>query len=104
LWHNIYKGKGDVTMKYCTLCERKVDPVKAKFSWLFFIICFGVFYLPYHWFFKKKNRCPICQTKKLDKYSPEEIEAKREKKEHKAEERKEFINNTVEKIKDIASE
>lgn len=59
-------------MKYCTLCERNVDPIKSKWSWAWFIIlCFtvigGIGYAIYHVLLKRKNRCPICGTKKLSK-------------------------------------
>ncbi len=51
--------------KYCTLCQRYIDPVKKKFSWGVFILCFGIFYLPYRILFVHKNRCPVCGTNKL---------------------------------------
>lgn len=92
-------------MKYCTLCERNVDPVKSKFSWpVFILLCFtmvgGLVYVIFHLFFKKKNRCPICFTKKLDKMSPAQKEAKFIEKEEKKEKRKETIANIADKVKE----
>ena len=53
------------TIKMCTLCDRKVQPVK-KFSvpaFLGWACLFGVgaiVYLVYYAVLKKKNACPIC--------------------------------------------
>lgn len=90
-------------MKYCTLCQRYVEPTKSKWSWGWFIIlCFtivgGIGYAIYHVLLKKKNRCPICNTKKLVKYSPEDIESKKLEKQEKAEQRKETITNLKDKV------
>jgi len=57
---------------FCELCDRPITPVKSKFSWAWFILfCFsgigGIIYIIYHILFKKKNRCPLCGTKKLKK-------------------------------------
>lgn len=58
-----------VTIKYCPLCERKVEPVK-KVNWIVFIILLligvvpGIIYFVYY-LLKPKTRCPVCGTKKL---------------------------------------
>lgn len=90
-------------MKYCTLCNRYVEPVKSKFNWAVFILlcfCFGIglLYLLYHLFLKKKNRCPICYTTKLEKYSMEDKAKNEAMKEAKIEEIKENINVVKDKV------
>lgn len=57
-------------MKVCTLCGRPVDPVKSQFSWAWFLLlCFtgigGIFYIIYHIMLKRRNKCPICRSKRL---------------------------------------
>lgn len=57
-----------MAVKWCPLCERKVEPTK-KFNWpLFIILLFlgglGLLYFIYY-LFKPKNVCPICGTKRL---------------------------------------
>ena len=52
-------------MKYCVHCQRNVKPEK-KFSWVAFILCLGVFYLPYYFVFKRKQ-CPICAGAEFEK-------------------------------------
>ena len=54
-------------MKYCVHCQRNVKPEK-KFSWVAFLLLLGVFYLPYHLIFKKKQ-CPICAGAEFEKVS-----------------------------------
>ncbi len=88
-------------MKYCTLCKRYVEPTK-KFNWAIFLLgllTFGivsVIYLLYYLFIAKKAFCPICGTKQLTKYSPEDAEAKKLEKQEKIEK----IKETAEVIKD----
>lgn len=57
-----------MAVKFCPLCERKVEPVK-KFSWPIFLILFltiGGWLLYLLWFFIFAKRvCPICGTKNL---------------------------------------
>lgn len=58
-----------MAVKYCPLCDRKVEPTK-RFNWPIFILLlvFGgvgaIIYFIYY-LLKPKNRCPICGTKKL---------------------------------------
>lgn len=54
-----------MAVKYCSLCERQVEPVKKKFSWPIFLLFLGIPYLIYRAIFVRKNRCPICGTKRL---------------------------------------
>ena len=55
-------------VKYCPLCDRKVEPVK-KFNWVFFLLTvwigIGLIYLLYHLIFGSRKYCPICGTKRL---------------------------------------
>lgn len=89
-------------MKYCTLCKRYVEPTK-KFNWAIFLLgllTFGtisVIYLLYYLFFAKKV-CPICGTKQLIKYSPEDREAKNLEKQEKIEKIKETAGTIKDKI------
>lgn len=66
-------------MKYCTLCQRYIEPQK-KFNWIFFLLtCWfgvGLIYLAYYLIFGKKKYCPICKNNKLIKESPEILEDK----------------------------
>ncbi len=77
-------------MKYCSLCQRYVEPQK-KFSWAIFLLGFltlgiiSVIYLVYYLIFASKKYCPICKGTKMEKHSPEDVEAKRLKKEEKKE-------------------
>jgi rRNA maturation endonuclease Nob1 len=52
-----------MAVRYCESCGKIVRGVKRKFSWFTFLICLGVFYLPYHWFLKRKVFCPMCGLK-----------------------------------------
>ncbi|WP_129599542.1 hypothetical protein [Anaerophilus nitritogenes] len=93
-------------MKYCTLCKRYVEPTKSKWNWgLFILLCVtvvgGIGYAIHHVFMKSKNRCPICATKQLIKYSPEDVEAKKLEKQEKKEARKEMIDNVKNKINEV---
>lgn len=94
-------------MKYCSLCQRYVEPQK-KFSWpLFIFLCCtivgGGVYLLWYFVFAKKKYCPICKSTKLVKYSPEDIESKKLEKQEKAEKRKEAIMNMKDKITETVS-
>lgn len=55
-------------VKYCPLCDRKVEPIK-KFSWAFFLLTvwigIGLLYLLYYLLLGAKKYCPICGTKRL---------------------------------------
>lgn len=58
-----------MSIKYCPLCERKVEPVK-KFNWPVFIILLILGFVPgllyfFYYLIKPKNRCPVCGTKNL---------------------------------------
>jgi len=84
-----------------------VDPVK-KFNWpLFLLLCItiggGIIYLLWYFIFAKKAFCPICKTKKLVKYSPEDAETKKLEKQEKAEKRKETIVNVKDQITETIS-
>ncbi|NBG87123.1 tetratricopeptide repeat protein [Isachenkonia alkalipeptolytica] len=64
-------------MKYCNVCEKHVEPVKADWNWKWFILLVltvvgWIPYVIYHVFLKKNNRCSICQSDELSKFSPEE--------------------------------
>jgi hypothetical protein len=48
-----------------------VHPEK-KFSWVGFIVCLGVFYLPYY-FLAKKKQCPICAGREFEKKKDVEV-------------------------------
>lgn len=58
-----------MAVKYCPLCDRKIEPTK-KFNWPVFIIALilglipGLLYFVYY-LLKPKNACPICGTKNL---------------------------------------
>jgi len=57
-------------IKYCTLCERKVEP-KVHYTFYTFLLVISTFGL---WiialaFYRKK--CPICKTTALDKVKKE---------------------------------
>jgi rRNA maturation endonuclease Nob1 len=52
-----------MSKRFCTSCNQNVKGAKRKFSWFAFIICLGIFYLPYHWFIKRKIFCPMCGLK-----------------------------------------
>ena len=92
--------------KYCTLCQRKVDPVKKPWSWGFFLLwCLGfgvggIVYLVYHFLLKGTKFCPICWTKKLVKHSPDEIEMMEAQRAEKKEARKEKIDGAVNYVKE----
>ena len=57
-----------MSIKYCPLCQRSVEPVK-KWSWGWFIFLFWigsiVWYPLYYIIFAGKKFCPICGTKNL---------------------------------------
>ena len=92
--------------KYCTLCQRKVDPVKKPWSWGFFLLwclAFGVgglVYVGYHFLLKGTKYCPICWTKKLVNKSPEEQAVIQQQKQEKKEQRKERVDGAVNYVKD----
>lgn len=50
-------------MRYCPNCKQMVRPVKSGFSWGVFLLCLGIFYLPYHWWIKPRKYCPICGSR-----------------------------------------
>jgi len=52
-------------MKYCNVCKQNVTPIKRNFSFFWFTITFGIFYIPYHLFLKRKF-CPICRKRRLE--------------------------------------
>jgi len=58
-----------LSIKYCLLCQRNIEPVK-KVNWIVFIILLligivpGLIYFAYY-LLKPKNRCPICGAKNL---------------------------------------
>jgi RNA polymerase subunit RPABC4/transcription elongation factor Spt4 len=62
-----------MSIKYCPLCDRVVEPTK-KWSWgwffLLFILGSLIWYPIYYVFFARKKFCPICGTKKLLKERP----------------------------------
>gem|GEM_PF-1883596 len=73
-------------MKYCNVCKKHVDPVKADWNWKWFILLTltvvgWIPYVIYHVYFKKKNRCSICQSDQFSKFSPEEREQNRKRRE-----------------------
>lgn len=86
-------------MKYCSLCQRYVEPQK-KFSLGWFILGFGIFYMIYYILFAGKKYCPICKTNKLQKFSPEDVEAKKMEAQERKEARKEAIGNVVNAVKE----
>jgi RNA polymerase subunit RPABC4/transcription elongation factor Spt4 len=56
-------------IKYCPLCERKVEPVK-KWSWGWFILLWltiagPLIYVLWYFIFARKKYCPMCGTKRL---------------------------------------
>lgn len=58
-----------MSVKYCPLCDRKVEPVK-KWSWAWFIILWitiagPLVYAFWYLIFAGKKYCPICGTKRL---------------------------------------
>lgn len=61
-------------MKYCTACQRMVQPNK-KFAWgsyiLFSCLTFGIWFVTYPLIYMLKGkRCPICGNKNLQKQAP----------------------------------
>lgn len=56
-----------MAIKYCPLCDRKIEPTK-KFNWVLFLLTVwfgvGLIYLIIH-LIAPKNKCPICGTKRL---------------------------------------
>jgi len=57
-------GKKECIMKYCRNCTQNVQPVK-NFSWVWFIVFLGIFYLPYYLLLKKKV-CPMCGARNFE--------------------------------------
>ena len=47
---------------HCKNCNKQMGGIKSKFSWMTFIFLFGWIwgYPIYYWFFKPKDKCPIC--------------------------------------------
>lgn len=73
-------------MKYCNACKKHVDPVKADWNWKWFILLSltlvgWIPYLIYHIYLKKENRCSICQSDQLSKFSPREREENKKRRE-----------------------
>lgn len=93
-------------MRYCTLCQRYIDPTK-KWSWAIFLLGFltagivSLIYLIYYLIFAKKKYCPICKSKRITKYSPEDIESKKIEKQEKKEERREKRQEHIETAKEM---
>lgn len=92
-------------MRYCQLCNRYIERSKSKWNWgAFIVLCFtivgGLGYALYHVFLKSKNRCPICNTKKLTKYSPEDALAKKEARQETFENIKSTAGNVMNSVKD----
>lgn len=91
---------------YCNLCKRYIEP-KKKFNWIIFllgILTFGVVsigYTLYYLFLQKADRCPICNTKNLNKYSPEDAEKKKIERSEKIEKTKETLINAKDKVTEI---
>lgn len=90
-------------MKYCSLCQRYVEPQK-KFSWPLFLLGLllvgvgAVVYLIYYFIFAGKVYCPICKGKQLAKYSPADVEARQIEKLEKKETRKEKLDEIKNKV------
>jgi RNA polymerase subunit RPABC4/transcription elongation factor Spt4 len=60
-----------MSIKYCKVCNKNVTPIKRfGLTSIIWIILFGVFYLPYYLFLKRKE-CPMCHSKKFEKVHKE---------------------------------
>lgn len=94
-------------MKYCNSCKRHVEPVKSEWSWKWFsllalTVVGWIFYTMNHYIFKKKDRCPICQSDQLTKLSPEEREQRKKKRQLRLEKRAVELNQKNDEIADNA--
>jgi len=80
-----------------------VEPVKSEWSWKWFsllalTVVGWIFYTMNHFIFKKKNRCPICQSDQLSKLSPEERDERKQKRKRRIEKRAKELGKGTDEI------
>jgi len=90
-------------MKYCNSCNRHVEPVKSEWSWKWFSLLAltlvgWIFYSMNHFIFKKRDRCPNCQSDQLTKLSPEERAERKRKRMLRLEKRAEELGREADEI------